>query len=388
MVMERVHDVGIVGLGALGSSSAWHAARRGMSVIGLEQFEFGHDQGASHDTSRIIRHSYHRPSYVALTFAAYDDWYELEAETGEKFVTISGGLDLFPENAYISIDSYMHSMAAHNVEFDLLEREEIITRWPQIEVPLGTRGLFQERSGIVPAARSVRAMQDRARQLGADLREHSGVRTIEQVGDLYRLSTDSSTFDVRHVVVAADAWTSPLLAQLDFSLELRITEEQVTYYEIEDPEQFRPGVFPVWIWMDEPSFYGFPTYGEDTVKASHDVGGPEVTLDSRSGAPDPVMEQTLQDFMNRTFPSTGGVVRSKRCLYALPRDREMVISTVPDHPRVAVLLGSAQGMKFAACVGRFATELIHGEEPSVDISDWRLDRPGITDPDFIPDWMN
>jgi len=61
-------------LGALGSSTAWHAASRGLSVVGIEAFEFGHERGASHDTSRIIRHSYHTPAYVALTFGAYDEW--------------------------------------------------------------------------------------------------------------------------------------------------------------------------------------------------------------------------------------------------------------------------------------------------------------------------
>ncbi len=384
----KQYDVGIIGLGALGSSSAWHASRRGMSVLGLEQFEFGHDLGASHDTSRIIRHSYHRPNYVALTFAAYDDWYDLEAETGESFVTIAGGLDLFPQDAYISIDSYMNSMAAHEVSFELLSADEIRERWPQLNIPNGTRGLFQERSGIVPAARSVRAMQDQARRHGAELRDHTAVRSIQQVGDLYELTTDVDSFIVEHLVIAADAWTAPLLEQLGFPIELTITEEQVTYFHISDPEQFRPGTFPVWIWMDDPAYYGFPTYGEDTVKASHDVGGPDVTPQTRSGKPDPAMEQSLKAFMNSTFPGTGDVVRSKRCLYSLPRDREMVISTVPNHPKVAVLLGSAQGMKFAASFGRYATELITGQTPSSNIDDWRLDRPGITDPDFEPDWMS
>ena len=39
--MTETYDLAIVGLGALGSSTAWHAARRGLSVIGLEQFELG-----------------------------------------------------------------------------------------------------------------------------------------------------------------------------------------------------------------------------------------------------------------------------------------------------------------------------------------------------------
>ena len=84
--MAETYDLAVIGLGALGSSTAWHAARRGLSVIGLEQFELGNDRGASHDPSRILRHSYHTPEYVDLTFLAYDDWAALEAETGESFV--------------------------------------------------------------------------------------------------------------------------------------------------------------------------------------------------------------------------------------------------------------------------------------------------------------
>jgi len=77
-------DYVVVGLGALGSAAAWHLAAAGHSVVGLEQFELGHRRGASHDTSRILRHSYHTPGYVRLTCEAYDDWARLEDESGER----------------------------------------------------------------------------------------------------------------------------------------------------------------------------------------------------------------------------------------------------------------------------------------------------------------
>ena len=92
-------DYVVVGLGALGSAAAWQLASRGHSVVGLERFELGHSRGASHDTSRILRHSYHTPAYVRLTQEAYDDWARLEAESGESLVTVVGGLDLFPQDA-------------------------------------------------------------------------------------------------------------------------------------------------------------------------------------------------------------------------------------------------------------------------------------------------
>ena len=64
----------VAGLGALGSATCRELARRGSSVVGLERFALGHARGASHDTSRILRHSYHTPAYVRLTQAAYADW--------------------------------------------------------------------------------------------------------------------------------------------------------------------------------------------------------------------------------------------------------------------------------------------------------------------------
>ena len=50
-------DYVVVGLGGLGSATCWELARRGHSVLGLERFELGHRRGASHDSSRILRHS-------------------------------------------------------------------------------------------------------------------------------------------------------------------------------------------------------------------------------------------------------------------------------------------------------------------------------------------
>ena len=99
---RRDWDVIVVGLGALGSAATyWAATRPGTRVLGLEQFELGHANGASADHSRIIRLSYHRPDYVRLAKRAYEMWAAVEAEARERIVTVTGGLDLWPAGATI-----------------------------------------------------------------------------------------------------------------------------------------------------------------------------------------------------------------------------------------------------------------------------------------------
>src|SRR5207247_2082095 len=52
-------DVIVAGLGAHGSSAAYHLASRGASVLGFDRFGRGHTLGSSGGLSRIIRLSYY-----------------------------------------------------------------------------------------------------------------------------------------------------------------------------------------------------------------------------------------------------------------------------------------------------------------------------------------
>jgi sarcosine oxidase len=385
--VAETYDLAVIGLGALGSSTAWHAASRGLSVVGIEAFEFGHDRGASHDTSRIIRHSYHTPTYVALTFGAYDEWARLEDETGEQFVTVTGGLDLFPPDAAIPMDDYISSMDAHHIAYDVLDAGAVSERWPAFVLPDGTTAIHQARTGIVPAAAGTAAMARRARELGATLYDNTHVEAIVPGADSVELVTAAGVVSAGRVVVTADAWTAGLLAPLGVELPLTITEEQVTYFAPPRPTQFSPDVFPVWIWMDEPSYYGFPTYGEATVKAAQDCGGPTVTGDERSGAPDEVMRERLSAFMRQVIPGSGIPTRSKRCLYTLTPDRDFVVDRLPGHPSVTVGLGAAHGFKFAALFGRLLTDMAVDGESRYDLSAFRLDRAALTDPRYVANWL-
>jgi len=81
----------------MGTAAADQLARRGASVLGLEQFGIPHAQGSSHGYSRMIRMAYYEhPDYVPLLRRAYELWYDLEARSGQKLFYVTGGIYMGP----------------------------------------------------------------------------------------------------------------------------------------------------------------------------------------------------------------------------------------------------------------------------------------------------
>ncbi|MGD9999058.1 MAG: N-methyl-L-tryptophan oxidase [Ilumatobacteraceae bacterium] len=385
-------DVAVIGLGGLGSAAAYWLARRGASVLGLEQFELGHVRGASHDHSRIIRRSYHTPAYVQLAAQAYTAWRDVENDDGSEIVTITGGIDLFPPGAAIDHRSYTSSLEAAGVAHEWIDGAEVRRRWPAFAngtaVGDDVMAIHSPDTGIVPAARGTATLQRLAVTHGAALHAHTRVLGLRPVGGEVDVITDRGTVRCGHVVVAADAWTNRLLEPLGLGIPLVVTREQVSYFARPDLDRFAIGSFPVWIWMDDPSYYGFPVYGDlGAIKASEDVGGAEVDPDMRTFDPDPAMERRLAEFMRRLVGDGCDPPRSTTCLYTLTSDRDFVCDRLPDLPQISVALGAAHGFKFASWFGRSLAGLACGEPVGAELEPFGFTRPSLTVPVSRDAWM-
>lgn len=379
------YDAIVVGLGGIGSAAACRlAATAGRRVLALEQFELGHDRGASQDVSRITRLSYHRRDYVDLAIEAQTAWREVERASGETILTMTGGLDLAPPGSAESIDDYATSMTAAGVAYEWLDDVDVVRRWPQWRLRAGTRALFQADAGIADPERGNAAHLRLAREAGATLLERTRVTSIEdRGGELAVRTEEGQTFDAGAVVLAADAWTNDLLAPLGLGLPLTVTREQVTWFPAMDAAAFAPDRFPVWIWLDRPSFYGFPTYRGPGPKVGEDIGGRPTTAAGRDFATDADCLGRVERFLARHFPGAlGPAARTKTCLYTLTPDRDFVIDRVPGHPRVVVALGAAHAYKFAALLGTILAGLALDPERAAAADErlrpFAIDRPALT----------
>ncbi|GAA3661764.1 N-methyl-L-tryptophan oxidase [Microbacterium marinilacus] len=361
-------DVAVVGMGALGSAAAYHLARKGVKVVAFEQFELGHVRGASHDTSRIIRTSYGNAAYVRLAEAAYRDWAEFEEVAGEQFTSITGGLVFIPTSGPYSASDFARSLDDVGIPYELLSPAEVHERWPQFSIPEGVETVYTPDSGIVHAARSVTAFQMQARVHGAVIRPRTPVERITPDDEGVIVHTPNGDVRARKVILATDAWTNALLEPLGARIPLVTMQEQVTYFKPKDPDAFDRESFPVWIWEDESCFYGFPTYGEPTIKAARDVGNNYMTPEERTFVPSDELLSELTSFMGSTIPGSGEVLRTVTCQYALTPDRRFVLGPLDEHPDVIVALGAGHAFKFTPAIGRIVAELAVDGSTSDDVS--------------------
>ncbi|KAF2158561.1 hypothetical protein M409DRAFT_61538 [Zasmidium cellare ATCC 36951] len=375
------YDVIVVGLGALGSAAAYHAAKKGAKVLGLEQFGLGHVHGASHDTSRIVRTSYNTPEYVVIAKAAYKDWAVLEAEAKQKLLTITGGLIFFPKTGgELNSGQYAQSLKANDIPFEILSPDQVHRRWPQFSMDSDTDAVYTPDTGMAHASRSVAAMQWLATFHGADIKERTKVTKVSTPRNgIITVDTANGRLTTRKVILAADAWTNELTKPLGVDIPLVISQEQVTYFKPTRPDDFEDRRFPVWISMGrEESFYGFPCFGEPSIKAAQDSAKNYMDPSNRTYVHSEQLLKNLQSRMNSLIPDKGRqVLRTATCQYTVTPNRQLIVGPIQKHPGIIVLLGAAQGFKFAPALGRVAAELALDGKTDADISNFSIPKVAL-----------
>ncbi|KAJ5468462.1 FAD dependent oxidoreductase [Penicillium sp. IBT 31633x] len=354
-------DVAVVGLGVIGSAAAYHFALRGKKVIAFEQFELGHVHGASHDTSRIVRKANATPEYVALAESAYKDWAALEKVADQKLLAMNGGVMFFPKDSSTPRTDFTRSLDARNVPYELLDSKQAKERWPQFDIADTVETVYTADTGIAHAAKSVIAMQNLARIHGALLRENTRVDRVtpKKSSTGVVIETSKGQFHASKVILATDAWTDKLLAPLDVHIPLTVMQEQVTYFKPTDPHEWKPSRFPVWIWLGvSRAFYGFPNYGEPTIKVGRDTSNNFMAPEQRTYVHSPELLEELSSFMDKFMPDEGRQpLRTITCQYTITPDRQFIISPLENHRDIIVGLGAAHAFKFAPAFGRALAEL-------------------------------
>ena len=199
---------------------------------------------------------------MSADLGAYDDWARLEEETGEQFVTRTGGLDLFPPGAVIPMDDYTASLAAHDIAFEVLDVDGVGERWPRSRCRRATVAILSR-----PAPESCLPPRELPRWHAVPRTSARGCHDNTRVERSVPAPTVRTSSQTDGVISAGRVggdgrrMDQVLLAPLGVDVPLTVTENRSPTSRLAG-RRLQRRRFPVWIWMDEPSYYGFPTYGE------------------------------------------------------------------------------------------------------------------------------
>ena len=371
--MER-YDAVVVGVGGMGSAALYHLARRGKRVLGIERFDVPNDMGSSHGITRIIRLAhFEAPSYVPLVRRAYELWRELEAETGEQLLYVTGAIDAGGEVYEGSLRSCLDFDLAH----ELMDGRELGRRFPAYCLPADLPILLQPDGGFVVPERCVVAHAKAAVARGAVVRVGERVLTWEDVGDRVVVQTDRGAVEAEHLLLTAGAWSQEV-ARLPPGLV--VAERQVLgWFEPLRPELFSLGRFPVFnLVLEDEHLYGFPIFGVPGFKVGryHREGERAPDPDLLSRDPIPEDEDALRPLVERCFPSGAGQILSlKTCPFEPSPDEDFILDRHPETTRAVVAAGfSGRGFKFCPVVGEILADLALDGETRHDIGFLRLAR--------------
>jgi sarcosine oxidase len=374
--MEKSFDVIIVGLGVMGSATAYHLARRGVRVLGLERFWPPHWLGSSHGRSRIIREAYYEhPTYVPLVRRAYELWAEVESEAGRRLFLQTGGLTVGPAGSEL-VQGSLLSARSHGIAHEVLSADEVRRRFPALNPDPQMVAVWEERAGVLFPEMCVASLLGLARRHGAELKFGQEVTGWEADGLGVQVQTRMGTYRAARLVIAAGAWVTSLVPDLPIQVE---RQAMVWFQPRANPHHFRPGQLPVFILEYAPGkhFYGLPDLGAGVKTARHH-GGETVDPDLVDREVREADIEALRELLRRYVPAADGpVLTAAVCLYTNAPDYHFIIDFHPAHPEVLILSPcSGHGFKFGPAVGEIAADLITTGQTRVDVGFFGLGRLG------------
>lgn len=384
-------DVIIIGLGAMGSAAAYQLAKKGVKVVGIDQFSPPHKFGSTHGETRVTRQAIGEGAeYVPLTLRSYEIFREIEAETNTDLLTITGGLIISNPNAKAKLhgnSGFIEETAATAKKFGIKHREmsavEIAKEFPQFNLGGDEIGYFENEMGFLRPENCVGIQLDLAEKYGAKIKRNEKVLSIEQLPNGVEVVTDKKCYQAAKIIISAGAWINNFVELRRQNL-FKIYRQVFYWFDVaENYEKFRTGNFPTFIWefgrFENDFVYGFPAIDGEN-------GGFKIATETylETTEPDNVNRQVSEKEIDEVFAKyienkikgvSKNCLKTATCLYTVTPDARFIIDKLPENERIIIASPcSGHGFKHSAAIGEVLSELVLNGESNIDISAFSFER--------------
>jgi sarcosine oxidase len=386
--MRSFHTI-VLGLGAIGSATVHHLARKRHRVLGIDQFAPPHTYGSTHGETRITRLAIGEGEhYTPLALRSHQLWRKLEQASGTKLLTSTGGL-IISSSARAShthkegfFDNTLAAARKFGIEHEMLDADEIRRRFPSFKVADDERGYLEREAGFVRPEECVTAHLTLAARNGAEVHTNEKVLSFQSSANTVTVVTERDSYTAERLVLALGAWLPQLLDE-KLARFFKVYRQTLFWFAIEgDAAAFLPERAPVFIWElqnRKQGIYGFPAvdgpYGG--VKVASESFESTTTPEAVSRNVSEEEKATMYD--EYVAPHIAGLARkcikATACLYTVTPDFGFVIDRHPEHERVMIASPcSGHGFKHSAAIGEALSEIAISGQSSLDLRKFSLRR--------------
>ena len=368
---EPVWDVIVVGLGAVGSAALYQLSKQGAKVLGVDQFDPPHTLGSSHGETRITRLAVGEgEEYVALAKRSHELWAEIEALSGKKIRTCTGG---------ILIDSGLDPWSKHGVEgfWDRTLRYaqnqqvahrvpplvEIQSQYPAFQLPATAKVYWEEAAGYLYPEVAIAAQLDLAKSQGATCMTNAKVSAIAAEGEGFSVEVGEKTLHAKKIILSAGGWVKDFLPAAARQ-RLKICRQVLYWFEV-DENYTDWSRYPVWMWGFGPNpedfIYGFPSLDGKIIKMASEsfveVTHPDELNRTVEAEEMEIFWQTKVEGKLRGLKKQ--VVKTSVCFYTMTEDARFLLEELEDNPNFLwVSACSGHGFKHSAALGEVLAKRI------------------------------
>lgn len=367
MAAAPVHDVLVVGGGALGASVAVHLARLGSTVCMLDRDTDGFGQGTTPRSFGLVWAQSKQPdAYLELTLASIGYYPEFLRMLGDSCdYARPGGLVLLESEQQ---QAQLHELLRHqerSLGFHTEFLDERATRRLEPAIsPEVVGSTFSAFDGHLDPQKLHAAMRTRCAASGVRIVDDATVRGLRRVADRWVAETSQGEFAARVFVNCAGAWAAQLAGLVGVELAVQAVRGQIVRSAPLPPLLSHP-TLDVRQGSDGRVWMG-------TVASYDDFG-----LDIRESDTRAILATAA-----RQVPALSSVTVEHvwAGIRAMTTDGQPILDRMPELPESYVAVGHS-GITLAPIIGHLMAEfIVSGRKPAL-MRAFTVDRPSLAAPE-------